>query len=108
MQTSTEDLIKLYEAKESTLAVIFNAFRCSRKIGFRLCQYKIPMDLNEYYAALFCFSLIDNSLCDRLINSDETETKSTVQSAISGSRLLRSHVEFVLSYSPVIDWNGGK
>ena len=78
------------------------------QIGFRLCQYKIPMDLNEYYAALFCFSLIDNSLCDELINSDETETKSTVQSAISGSPLLRSHVEFVLSYSPVIDWNGGQ
>ena len=107
MQVTTEDLIKLYEAKESTLAVIFNAFRCSRKIGFRLCQYKIPMDLNEYYAALFCFSLIDNSLCDDLINSDEPETKSTVQSAISDSPLLKSHVEFVLSYSPVIDWNGG-
>ena len=49
---TTEDLIKRYEANESTLAVIFNALRCSRKIGFRLCQYKVSMDLNEYYAAL--------------------------------------------------------
>ena len=108
MQATTEDLIKLYESKESTLVVIFNALRCSRKIGFRLCQYKVSKDLNEYYAALFCFSLIDNTLCDSLITSDESEKISAVNSAISGSPLLRSHVEFVLSYSPVIDWNGGQ
>lgn len=108
MQTTTDDLIKLYESKESILAAVFNALRCARKIGFRLCQYKVSKDLNEYYAALFCFSLIDNALCESLIASNEPEQISTVQSAISGSPLLRSHVEFVLSYSPVIDWNGGK
>lgn len=108
MQNTTEGLIKLYESKESILAAIFNALRTSRKIGFRLCQYKVSKDLNEYYAALFCFSLIDNTLCDSLINSDEQEKISSVQSAISGSPLLRSHVDFILSYSPVIDWNGGK
>ena len=32
MQTTAEDLIKLYEAKESTLAVIFNAFAFRRKL----------------------------------------------------------------------------
>jgi len=108
VQTTTEDLIKLYESKESILGVIFNALRTSRKIGFRLCQYKNSKDLNEYYAALFCFSLIDSTLCDSIITSDEQEKISSVQSAISGSPLLRSHVEFILSYSPVIDWNDGK
>lgn len=108
MQCTTEDLIRRYEANESTLAVIFNALRCSRKIGFRLCQYKVSKDLNEYYAALFCFSLIDNSLCDDFINSDAPKKINAVQLAISGSRLLRSHVEFVLSYSPMIDWDGGQ
>jgi len=108
MQANTEDLIKLYESKESTLVVIFNALKHSRKVGFRLCQYKVSKDLNEYSAALFCFSLIDNTLCDSLITSDESEKIIAVNSAISGSPLLRSHVEFVLSYSQVIDWNGGK
>lgn len=108
MQTTTEDLIKLYESKESTLAIIFNGFRKARKIGFRLCQYKFSENLKEHYAALFCYSLIDDVVFDSLISSNESEIINTVQKAISGSKLLKLHVEFVLSYSPVIDWNGGK
>ena len=51
-QFTTEEIIKLYESREPILAVIFNALRSSRKIGFRLCQYKVSKELNEYYAAL--------------------------------------------------------
>ncbi|MEQ3640954.1 MAG: hypothetical protein ABNH03_14515 [Alteromonas sp.] len=108
MQTTAEDLIKLYESKESILDIVFNAFRRSRKVGFRLYRYEVSPELNEYYAALFCFSLIDNTVFDSLIASDEPEKIKHVQSAISSSMLLRSHVEFVLSYSPVIDWDAGK
>lgn len=105
MSLTTENLVELYESKESSLAIIFKALRNSRKVGFRLCRYKASAELNQYHAAVFCFSLIDNVVFDALIDSNNPEQMRTVQSAIQVSPLLKSHVQFVLSYSPVIDCN---
>lgn len=107
MKKTESELIAQYESRRLDLEVIFQAFRKSRKIGFRLCQYQLTGDKKDIYAAIFCFSLIDNKISDLFVNEKSVKTDECVRAVIANCELLKSHIEFILSYSPSIEWNGG-
>jgi hypothetical protein len=105
---STMDIVNAYEHTKSTSTQFFNALRESRKFGFRMCQYKFDDTVaKEINAVIFCLSLCHRENILLKVSIDNSEFRSALQEAISKSQTLKNDVEFLLSYSPEIDWNGG-
>jgi hypothetical protein len=105
---STVDIVNAYEHTKSTSTKFFNALRESRRFGFRMCQYKFDDTVaKEINAAIFCLSLCHRENILLNVSIDNAEFRSALKEAISKSPTLKSDVDFLLSYSPEIDWNGG-
>jgi hypothetical protein len=105
---STMDIVNAYEYTKSVSTKFFNALRESRRFGFRMCQYKIDDPLaKEVNAVIFCLSLCHRENILLKVSVDNAEFRKSLQEAISKSQTLKNDVEFLLSYSPNIDWNGG-
>lgn len=102
------DIVNAYEHTKSTSTKFFNALKESRKLGFRMCQYKYEGTVaKEISAVIFCLSLCHRENILLKVSIDSAEFRAALQEAISKSQTLKNDVEFLLSYSPKIDWNGG-
>jgi pyruvate-formate lyase len=105
---STMHIVNAYEHTKSTSTQFFNALRESRKFGFRMCQYKFDDTVSkEINAVIFCLSLCHRENILLKASVDNAEFRTALQEAISKSQTLKNDVDFLLSYSPEIDWNGG-
>lgn len=105
---SAIDIANAYEHTKTTSTNFFKALRESRKLGFRMCQYEFGSTREkEINAVIFCLSLCHRENILLKVCIDNTEFRSVLKEAISKSQTLKKDVEFLLSYSPTINWNGG-
>lgn len=101
---SANDIVNAYEHTKSVTNQFFTALQESRKLGFRMCQYKSNDTIT---AAIFCLSLCHRENILHKVDIGNPEFRTALKSAIAKSELLKTNVNFLLTYSPLIDWNGG-
>jgi hypothetical protein len=72
-----------------------------------MCQYKRDgSSVNEINAAIFCLSLCHRENILHKIDPNDPEFRTALKLAINESELLKTNVNFLLDYSPLVDWNG--
>lgn len=106
---TASDILDAYEQTSNITRSVYIALQQCRKYGFRMCQYKsnTPEADKEYYAAIFWLSLCHGETIVSKIDITCPEFRSSVKEAIQRSEILKNDIDFLLSYSPLIDWNGG-
>jgi hypothetical protein len=108
LQFSTIDIINAYEHTQSVSAKFFTALRESRKHGFKMYQYEYndATSIKEYHAAVFCLSLCHRENILLKADLDSIEFRAALKDAVQQSQILKKDVDFLLTDSPSIAWNG--